>query len=224
MKNFLLIICIICVGSAKSQSLYFPNGNELNLHTNTNYLYAETKIYFKTRNSLVEHYRFEKVVDSLDQRWEYSGCFNGDCKIELLNSGDFNPEFGDNDTTGFIAFHVDTKDLDGGMKLAYKVTHKTNPTIFSTMVFNIIFAKTTTGIGSIYSKEKPNLTQINSHTFLVEPILPTSINITDLSGKILFVKYFEVAEKINLEQLSSGIYLANLEVGNYKFTQKLMIK
>lgn len=137
---FLLLIPAILVRA----QLTFPKGTVLHLNTNKAFLYPETGIYFNTGVNKVTDYRWYKIPeDSLDSRWDFQACMNGDCKIGLPAEGDFITDFGINDTTGYIMFHVNTGGFSGKSKLSYRVAHKSDTSDEAVMEYNITYTNTT---------------------------------------------------------------------------------
>lgn len=227
MKKAVLLILsfgLFFLGSTQGQSLYFPNGNTLNLTTNTSYLYLETKIPFYTVNSKITDWRFKKTVDSIDTRWEYSGCFNGDCTINLTDSGNFIADFGDSDTSGFIAFHVNTNELNGSTRIEYLVLNKENPNIFSTLIFNIIYYKPGTGFGDL-GKSSFLVNYLGNNIWRFEPTLNLLVNIYQLNGNKVKSENFSTTKNIDLNELANGIYLLEcVDANDKKYFQKLLVQ
>lgn len=137
MRLYILSV-LIMTSSMVSGQLSFPNGTVLNLNTTADYMYNETGIYFHTGKNKITDYQWTKVLaDSLDPRWDLEACMNGDCKIGLPVQGVFIADFGLNDTTGFIKFHVTTSGFSGASTLSYIVSHKVNATDKATLQFYI---------------------------------------------------------------------------------------
>jgi hypothetical protein len=139
MKKEFAFVFILLFALKSDAQLSFPKGKILNLQTQRSILYKETEIRFYTGIHTISDYEWThaELEDSLDPRWDFQACFNGDCKIELPPNGDFIPDFGINDTTGFIAFHVDSREFAGKSKVAYYVTNKTNAEDKALLIFNI---------------------------------------------------------------------------------------
>lgn len=137
--RFLLIglISLFTRISESNAQMHFPNGSTLNLNTNNSVLYLETRILFNTGIYKSSDYRWEKISDSIDSRWFVTSCFNGDCKNELLQSGQFIRDFGVNDTTCFLAFHVDCNEHNGKSVIKYNVFNSKNMNDYATLTFNI---------------------------------------------------------------------------------------
>ena len=140
-KTFFCFILIIAASKMLTAQLSFPNGNVLNLKTSEQYLYIETQILFNTGKFKANDYSWDKKLDSIDSKWFVTACFNGDCKNDLLQSGTFLKDFGLNDTTCFIAFHVETHEYTGTSKIIYRVFNKNNPLDSATLYFNISYSK-----------------------------------------------------------------------------------
>jgi len=139
MRRFQLIFAYFILSSVgfASAQIKFPNGNVLNLYTANNLMYLETRIIFNTGKYKADDYRWEKISDSLHNKWFVTACFNGDCRNDLLQSGNFMSDFGLNDTTCFIAFHVETFGFNGSSVIKYKVYNKNNPSDSAHLIYNI---------------------------------------------------------------------------------------
>jgi hypothetical protein len=136
----MLILITILIQYSKSQAqLRFPNGNVLDLRTSNNFLYLETRILFNTGEYKSSDYNWVKLSDSLDPNWFVTACFNGECRTELSPNGSFLSDYGIDDTTCFIAFHVETYDFDGKSVIKYRVYNKNNISDQSDLIFNITF-------------------------------------------------------------------------------------
>ena len=120
-----------------------PNGNTLNLNTDNDFLYIETRVYFNTGIFSPNDYKWKKVFDSLDSRWFVAACFNGECRNELADSGNFITDYGLNDSTGFIAFHIETYKLDGSSRIKYRVYNKYDSSDQEDLIFNISYRNNT---------------------------------------------------------------------------------
>lgn len=143
-KKIILFFLLLIPAMLVRAQLTFPKGTVLHLNTNKAFLYPETGIYFNTGINKVTDYRWYKMPeDSLDARWDFQACMNGDCKIGLPAEGDFITDFGLNDTTGFIMFHVNTGGFSGKSKLSYRVAHKSDTADQAVMEYNITYTNTT---------------------------------------------------------------------------------
>ncbi len=118
----------------------FPQGNTLNLTTSSDYVYLETRILFNTGKYKSEDYCWNKISDSLDTRWTVSSCFNGDCKNDLLQMGCFIKDYGLNDSSCFIAFHVGSNLYEGKSVIKYSVYNKNVLTDNAELIFNITYS------------------------------------------------------------------------------------
>ncbi len=153
-RFFLLIGLGMSLWSNLHAQIAFPDGNVLNLITSKDYLYDETRILFNTGMYKADDYRYEKVMDSLDARWIVTACFNGDCKLELLQSGSFIKDFGVNDSSCFIAFHVESKGFDGKTTIQYKVFNSKNSADSAILIFHITYFNATGVLNPQGSEEK----------------------------------------------------------------------
>jgi hypothetical protein len=140
-KEFTCVFMLLFCALKSEAQLSFPKGKILDLQTQRSILYKETEIRFYTGIYKISDYEWTRaeLEDSLDPRWDFQACFNGDCKVELPPNGDFIPDFGINDTTGFIAFHIDSRELTGKSKVAYYVINKTKTEDKALLIFNITY-------------------------------------------------------------------------------------
>ncbi|MFI5221159.1 MAG: T9SS type A sorting domain-containing protein [Bacteroidia bacterium] len=225
-KRFLTGVFFIFCLAAKAQ-LTFPNGTNLNLTTGTNYLYEETGIFFHTGNFKVTDYNYEKIFDSTDSRWTVSSCMNGYC-LGMPDYGSFIKDFGINDTTGFIRFHVFTHDFNGTSRIAYRVINATNFMDQAILNFTITFKKSN-GI-----KEAPAANDFsvfpNPSNGIVEilnqaGLSASAIAVFDLDGKEIknAVKNYSTNIVIDLSGKSKGIYFLKIISGDQSYYRKLII-
>ena len=206
--------------------LSFPNGKQLNLHSSNEFMYDETGIFFHTGKNKITDYNWTKLMlDSLDSRWDFQACMNGDCKIGLPQNGPFIPDFGLNDTTGFIKMHVYTAGLDGASFIKYKVSHKTDTSDFAILT-HYIFYKNTTGV-------KENNFDINfsiypnpaSSTLFISNSkgINGSVKLMGIDGKLLLQTQLSGAslQSMNISELQKGMYFLTIQSGE-KFTNKII--
>ncbi len=217
MKNLLTLLLGIGLGlSTFAQSIYFPKGNTLNLLTAKDVIYSETDIRFHTRNSVSKDYSWLVIFDSIDSRWELSMCANGDCKVAIPFSGNFIKDFGDNDTTVFMRFHVNSNLFDGACRIGVKVYNHNNPEVADTMWFNIAYSSTT-GVSET-SPIKIDYT-INGNTLQVNNSGVKSLTLYNAIGQAV------VTSNTNSLALPSqhGLYLLNVTFSNNtQSTQKII--
>lgn len=144
MKRFCTYIFLTFLFAQVAQAqLVFPNGTTLNLLTHKDVLYIETEIKFYTGANLITDYQWERLPDSVNTTWDHQACMNGDCKVGLPASGGFITDFGINDTTGFIRFHVNSYGINGSTQLRYLVRNKNNFNDAVDLEFNITYTKNT---------------------------------------------------------------------------------
>ena len=224
-KKFILFIILFSTIFVSKAQLRFPNGTELNLYTHINFLYPETEILFLTGKIFVSEYNWEKISDSIDGNWLVGSCFNGDCWNGLPSKGTFIKEFGFNDTTGFIRFHVETYDLNGKSVIRYKVENKNNPSDRAVLTFNIVFEKGT-GIASMQNKteaitvfqnSEDNSTRIRFNK--TEPLL--SCRIINMQGKTVLNLATDKTDFV-IDKLSKGIYIIELKSVRSSYTQRFV--
>jgi Secretion system C-terminal sorting domain len=221
-----LLISISLYNTANAQ-LSFPNGDTLNLFTTSNYLYYETRILFHTGSFKSTDYAWDKISDSLDTNWFITACFNGDCKNDLLQNGTFIKDFGLNDTTCFMAFHIQTHDINGTSSIKYRVYNTHNMFDAANLVFNITYHNTTAikeivrNAFSINSNFENNTITLLSNS----DILSSELRIVNLLGVIQFEKTIDFNAKkseIDISALPQGIYFIQLQNDQTKAVQKFI--
>ncbi|MCF8429658.1 MAG: T9SS type A sorting domain-containing protein [Bacteroidia bacterium] len=204
--------------------LSFPNGNVLNLITSEQYLYIETRVIFNTGNFKANDYSWDKKLDSIDSNWFVTACFNGDCKNDLLQSGTFLKDFGLNDTTCFIAFHVETHEYTGNSKIIYRVFNKNNPLDSATLYFNISYSKPSgmndlTGNNlSIYPN--PVVNKISIKTTL--DLQNATLKIINSLGETIIKKQLDNDTELDVSNLKNGVYLLSIVSDNYTVFRKFI--
>lgn len=216
--KYLFLIFIFHVVSGLKAQISFPGGNVNNLVTNEAILYLETRILFHTGTFKADDYRWEKKYDSLDSRWLVTACFNGDCKNDLLQSGDFIKDYGLNDTTCFIAFHVESNGYEGTSKIKYNVYNKNQPGDSASLYFNITYSNFT-GVPDhstipglmVYPNpagEKLNIALTSGN------LNGTRVFISDLSGrnlKNMLITHDTRSYPLLLDELLPGIYIVTIQ-------------
>lgn len=215
--RFILIgLLSLGLGVAKSHAqMHFPEGNTLNLHTNSSVLYFETRILFTTGIYKSTDYRWEKVSDSLDSRWVVSSCFNGDCKNDLLQSGQFIKDFGLNDTTCFMAFHVDCNELSGASLIKYNIFNTKSMSDYATLTFNINYTSTSS-IKSIDANKSFNVYPNPAKDYLNisnNNAEPFDLELYNLQGQLLHYIHAD-SNKINIplskDKYNKGVYFVKI--------------
>ncbi len=226
-KGVFIILLILFKFSGLYAQLTFPNGNSLNLVTNVSFMYEETVIKFHTGKFKVSDYNWMKVSDSINQNWWVSSCFNGECKGDLPFNGDFIMDYGYNDTTGFIAFHVNTKDSSGTSKIAYSVQNKSDfsdvATLFYTITYNYVNGIIHTS--SLHFKVYPN--PVSDYFVLDNPeeLKIQDIHVYDIMGReqkveLDFSKSNQIA--INAKALKSGVWFLSFQTADGVYNQKII--
>lgn len=140
---FMFMLGLTTVSQAQ---LVFPNGTTLNLSTSKQILYIETEIKFYTGTYHITDYEWERQPDSVNSEWDHQACMNGDCKVGLPASGNFITDFGINDTTGYIRFHLNSYGISGSTQVKYLVRNKHDFNDVGALEFNITYTNRT-GLG-----------------------------------------------------------------------------
>ncbi len=233
-KLLLLFISSLFFANTTEAQISLPNGNMLFLNTSKDFLYDETRILFNTGAFKSDDYRFEKKMDSIDQRWFVTACFNGECWNELIQSGNFIKDFGLNDTTCFIAFHVETHGYDGKSVIKYNVYRKNNIADSANLEFNISFTNTS-GIHAIRNQESTLLLYPNpaSDKLFLEmnpaPLSKYKIQVTNVLGEIINDVYDinPVNGKwhgdIAVNCLSNGVYFIRINTDGKTIYHKFLV-
>ncbi len=202
----------------------FPNGNVLNLNTTNGFLYLETRVFFHTGNFKSDDYAWNKISDSLDSNWLVTACFNGDCKDDLVQSGNFIKDYGLNDTTCFIAFHVETHGYNGTSVIKYKVFNKNNIADSAHLIFNITYMNAT-GINELIQNDFDFYPSpaINNLTIQTKTDLQnTDVKVLNVLGGIQFEKtisFFGNKTQLDISNLIQGVYFIVI-----KANDKLVIR
>lgn len=192
-----------------------PQGNTLNLVTSSDYIYLETRILFTTGKYKSEDYCWNKISDSLDTRWTVSSCFNGDCKNDLLQMGCFIKDYGLNDSTCFIAFHVGSNLYEGKSVIKYSVYNKNVLTDNAELIFNITY-RNTTGIDLNGTQEVlsvfPNPAAGKLEIKTAQPLSQVNLSISNQMGQVVSETQFDSfhQEAIDINLYPSGIYQIHL--------------
>jgi hypothetical protein len=223
-KTFFCFILIIAASKMLTAQLSFPNGNVLNLKTSEQYLYIETQILFNTGKFKANDYSWDKKLDSIDSKWFVTACFNGDCKNDLLQSGTFLKDFGLNDTTCFIAFHVETHEYAGTSKIIYRVFNKNNPLDSATLYFNISYSKPS-GLNDLMENNlniypNPVTNKINIETML--DLQNVTLKIVNSLGEIVMKKQLISDTGFDVSNLKNGVYFLNIVSNNYTVFRKFI--
>ena len=223
-KTFFCFILIIAASKMLTAQLSFPNGNVLNLKTSEQYLYIETQILFNTGKFKANDYSWDKKLDSIDSKWFVTACFNGDCKNDLLQSGTFLKDFGLNDTTCFIAFHVETHEYTGTSKIIYRVFNKNNPLDSATLYFNISYSKPS-GLNDLMENNlniypNPVTNKINIETML--DLQNATLNIVNSLGEIVMKKQLISDTEFDISNFKNGFYFLNIVSNNYTVFRKFI--
>lgn len=227
MKNLVFLIFLyLSMGSSKAQ-ISFPDSNVLNLHTTNDVLYYETRILFNTGKYKSDDYKWEKISDSLDSRWFFTSCFNGDCRLELLQSGSFIKDFGINDTTCFIAFHVLTNGYDGRSVIKYRVYNKTDTSDKADLIYNINYKYVAAVETKANDELKVSNTENSQLVIFNSSKLIDKVFLYDMDGKNVHTWIRPIAQNftthLDLPVLCTGIYYLGILQGNTTVNRKILI-
>jgi hypothetical protein len=135
---------------------------------------------------------------------------NGECLINLPAQGDFINDFGYNDSTGFIKFHVFTNGYAGASKVTYKVINKLNTADNAVLHYYITYEKTTAleevnASGNISVYPNPAADQL---TITCKNDCPGLFEIYDYTGKLIHtLKTFSSTTTVDLNALTNGLYI-----------------
>ncbi len=154
----------------------FPQGNRLNLETDLKTMYLETRIFFNTGKFKAEDYSFKKLADSSFNSWFISSCFNGDCQNGLPQSGKFINDYGINDTTCFIAFHVETFGIAGTSKIKYRVYNQKKASDSADLIFTITYLN----LASLPNNSQDQLKVMNPMRSNLRIFYPLSTNLDEV--------------------------------------------
>lgn len=215
-KRFYLLLLLGCVWLTPSQAqLSFPKGKVLNVYSNIEFMYWETAIYFHTGANKVSDYNWVKgMSDSLDPRWDFQACMNGDCKVGLPAQGAFTTAFGENDTTGFIRCHIATAGKNGASWFTYIVAHKTDTSDHAELRFNV-FYENLTGVNEANRHDQlhifPNPATGQLHLYGVSDV--ATYQIVSINGQQVVAGNLNGnrSESIDIGMLSNGMYILNIQ-------------
>lgn len=221
MKKILTLVFLFSGLFQSYAQLTFPNGTELNLETTNSSLYIETGIFFHTGKYTITDYSWSKAfIDSIDSRWDFQACLNGDCKIGLPASGNFIGDFGMNDTTGYIRFHVNTFNLSGKSMLKYHVSNNLDPADKAVLTFNINY-RNTTAVETMMAPQTRLMVYPNPASTIIKVIglvEPNSkIKIYNALSELVYDGYPAINNTeltLSVEQLPAGVY--HLVIGEYQ--------
>jgi len=204
--NILFLSLLFFVGVAQSQHISFAKSKILNLNSQVELLYFETEIRFYTHGFTGDQMKWDVIFDSLDNRWVFDACANGDCRVGLTDTGTFVTDFGVNDTTVFFRYHVNTKGFNGSSKIGIKVYHPTITNINDTLWMNITYYNPSTGLHQINQEEKTHYIIKDGIIYFDESI--TNARLYNLIGQQ--VTHTETDKSIVLPA-QHGIYFIQLE-------------
>ena len=229
MRTILLFVLTIVLGitNLKAQ-ISFPESNVLNLNTNVDVLYYETRIIFNTGKYKSNDYMWEKISDSLDKKWFFTSCFNGDCKIELLQSGQFITDFGIDDTTCFIALHVLTYGFNGKSVIKYRVYNKSDNSDKADLIYNISYTNLSSAQSESFNAIK--VTNPASHQIILHNVSSNleQLSLYDMAGKKLCNWENPIINNntlmVDIPKELQGLFILNLSQNGNLMHRKILIK
>lgn len=212
--------------------LSFPNGKSIELVTDNGFLYMETRLIFHLGKHKADQYRYEKISDSIDSQWLLSSCFNGECRAKIEDSGVFMNELGINDSTCYIAFHVDTRGLSGKTVIKYRVANRYDSTEAGDLTFSITY----TGPAGLRPPEAagggvrlyPNPAKTYFSIDLADKsiIKPGRLEVFSLSGQLVFSQETGpwLPTQIDISHLRAGSYLVRIPAAGGFLYKPLLIQ
>jgi hypothetical protein len=230
-KAVLAVAFLLCVVDHAMGQLSFPNGTVLNLDMKTAYVYEETEIPFHTSAYKISDYFFQKDSVSIDSRWQVDACMNGDCKVGLPDTGPFIRDFGYNDTTGFIRFHVNSFDSSGSSRISYTVGNSKNMFDTQVLTFILVYSKST-GIAAVPANNNIAIYPNPAHDVLTlsglaDSYSGQSVTLTDICGKVVDsfrVTGNTVSIPLTEKNMARGIYFVKITDGEQSFVKKIAIE
>lgn len=227
LKCALALFALLMVFNMQAQ-LSFPQGNVLNLNTTQDLLYMETRILFNTGIYSSDDYKWVKISDSIDTRWFVSACFNGQCQ-GLTDSGNFSNDLGINDSTVFIAFHVETYAYDGTSVIKYKVFNKNNASDQADLTFNVHYTNTAEIKGTFSKKTDLRIVNPASNviTVLGSDLDIRGVSLFDLHGKTICdwgaVVFVNDMVTLELPDGLDGFFILSLNINGTLVNKKVII-
>ena len=219
-----LILCTLALHSSQAQ-IHFPSGNLLNLDAKADVLYMETAIYFNTGKNKVSDYRWQKVSSAYSDLWVISSCFNATCADAIPDTGSFNLNPASADSTGFIAFHVDTRKYDGTAEIKYFVINKGDSNDRALLDFKIYYHAANgvaeASVQTVFAYPNP----FTQKLFITTVAAGSSYVITTLSGQCVQQGALGFPQtQLDLEHLAAGAYLLCVDDGSRKKMLKILLQ
>lgn len=228
-KKIITVLVVFFSFAQLQAQISFPKGNVIDTVIHVDVAYDETQIIFHTGQYKSSDYLYQKIADSLDTSWLVTACFNGECRNELEPGGRFMADYGIDDTTCFIAFHVESHGNNGKSKIKYKVINSKNPADTGILDVTVTYISTTG-----YEENNRNWLQVkcypNPATDQVTVSMAKADNfilkLTDVQGRVVYQKAERnsAGTTINTSQLKPGIYFLSLYNGESIYTRKLVIE
>jgi len=226
LSPIIIILAFILQSKVIFGQLRFPEGTQLNLITDTTYVYFETEIRFYTGKYNMNDYKWIKLNDSINTNWQFFACFNGDCQGGLPDSGNFIKDFGLNDTTGFIRCHIDTRFFEGTSMFQYIVLNKKNWNDQSILTFRVTY-KVNLNTYFVKIMNKPILIFDQNSKQLILPEKQnrqsTKLEIYNAQG-INILDVNTMSKVVNLSLLQSGIYIIKYCIDETVYIKKIILK
>ncbi len=228
--SFICILMLLTGACTVNAQISFPKSNVVDTIINVDVAYDETRIFFNTGKYKSSDYRYEKVSDSIHPDWLVTSCFNGECVNFLSDYGRFIADFGINDTTCFIAFHVESHDINGKSKIHYKVINTKDSADIANLYYDITY-RSPTGITEFSGN---NMAQFSCYPNPASGSVNIAsadnkgfnVMITSLQGQTLINRNYTQTGRaaVDVSQLKSGLYIVRVQQGKAVFTHKLNIQ
>jgi len=164
--------------------------------------------------------QWEKVSESVPDRWEASVCDNQFCYATLIDSGSMNPIF-PNDYS-FLLLHITAHVIYGTATIRYAVWDVNFPKLKDTVTF--IMNVNAAGITKANIKTQQVWFAENIIHFRNTNQNYSSLTIVDLNGKEIFNTSINNKLEIEIPILPTSLYIIRLTGKQKQFTQKIFIQ
>jgi len=205
-KLFTYIGCMLLTTVASSQ-ISLPGGNTVNVLSGEMPMYIETDIPFYTGSNKINGYKWQRLYDSAHAGWSFMACMNGECILNLPDTGTFKTDFGINDTTGYMRFHVFSDYKNGSAVIKYRIYNGLNPADEAILTFNITYDKAL-GISGLSEKNVSIYPNPAAETINISGENISAVGIYNMLGKqVLFQNTTGTNTGIQVTGLPGGVYI-----------------